>query len=494
MKYCQEGVLSVEEAAKHNKTQVFTPDDIASDMVEKLQLSSMDVNSTFLENSCGSGNLLVALVRTLIDEFRRRGLSDSEISQRLGKQITAYELDPSWMLHCAKRLGEVVAQYQLPEVHWNLIVGDWLQAYVTNKNTYDYIISNPPYQTYNEMSEENRNYLHENFQSCKTGKFDYCYAFIEASLNSLSSKGTLSIVFPSSFFKTVFGANLRSQLLPYLHSIEELTRYPFSDALVAAAIVVCSKEEGFDSFNYSDQETKSERIIKKDNLDSEKWIFLSSEKDSTVYKSPRKFGDLFNVTMPVATLANRVFLLPDAKLNGDYYVVDNFKIERAIVRPAASPRGLKYGASEFIVYPYKYEHKKLIKYDKGEFNTLFEGAVAYLKRANDILEKRDSDKGANWFEYGRSQAIERVNYPKLMLSSVITSTVNVYSLNSETIPYAGLMITEKPNSPSLSVGQKILQSEDFLNYVKSVGVRLNGSSIRITVKDIRNYPVPHSAS
>lgn len=44
---------------------------------------------------------------------------------------------------------------------------------------FDFIVGNPPYITYQELDEENRSYVRNNFITCEKGKFDYCYAFIE---------------------------------------------------------------------------------------------------------------------------------------------------------------------------------------------------------------------------------------------------------------------------------------------------------------------------
>ena len=123
-----------------------------------------------------------------------------------------------------------------------------------------------------------------------------------------------------------------------------------------------------------------------------------------------------------------------------------------------------------------------------EFQERFPGIRNYLTLYEDKLLSRDRDKSCKWFEYGRSQALGLVNKEKLLISTIITNTVLVYSLKRQDIPYSGLIITKLSNSGlSLSIAKKILQSRDFFNYVRSIGVPLNGNSVRITSKDIENF-------
>ena len=40
---------------------------------------------------------------------------------------------------------------------------------------------------------------------------------------------------------------------------------------------------------------------------------------------------------------------------------------------------------------------------------------------------------------------------------------------------------------TLDMAKKILESDNFLDYIKSVGINASGDSYRITSKDISNY-------
>ena len=64
-----------------------------------------------------------------------------------------------------------------------------------------------------------------------------------------------------------------------------------------------------------------------------------------------------------------------------------------------------------------------------------------------------------------------------------------YKLSKDCIPYAGVSIILKENNNKflLKKAKEILESKDFFEYILSIGIPINGNSVRITSKDIENY-------
>lgn len=75
------------------------------------------------------------------------------------------------------------------------------------------------------------------------------------------------------------------------------------------------------------------------------------------------------------------------------------------------------------------------------------------------------------------------------VSTVVTNDVDVYELEQECIPYAGMYIVEKEdnNEYELIDAMRILRSGEFKEYVFKVGIPISGKSVRITSKDVENY-------
>lgn len=128
-----------------------------------------------------------------------------------------------------------------------------------------------------------------------------------------------------------------------------------------------------------------------------------------------------------------------------------------------------------------------MRYDEDTFKSRFPNAYEYLSAFKDRLDRRDSDKSAKWYEYGRSQALSHLNQEKLLLSTVITNAVEVYHLAADDIPYSGIYITATDEKFSLQDALKVLQSSEFWEYISNQGLSVSGKSKRITCKDINDY-------
>ena len=166
-----------------------------------------------------------------------------------------------------------------------------------------------------------------------------------------------------------------------------------------------------------------------------------------------------------------------------------YTIEHDIVRETAAPKTLRLGGDEKIIFPYAYNKNGLVRYEEYDIKKQFPGAYNYLEMFKGKLLKRDSDKSAKWYEYGRSQALSSLNCEKCLISTVISSQFMIYRLNRECIPYAGMYIIPKADNAEYTLEDaiRILQSERFKKYVDGIGIHINGNSLRITSKDIENY-------
>ena len=468
----------------NKKCQVFTPNGYVKKLLDCIDYNKNIYDKNILENSCGDGNILVVIVERYINDARAHGLSNKEISNGLSRCICGVEIDPEQHKKCIANLNEIVNEKGISDVQWNIVNEDYLKWDPDRK--FDFIVGNPPYITYQELDEENRSYVRNNFITCEKGKFDYCYAFIEKSVHCLSNKGKMSYLIPSSIFKTVFGEKLRSYIKPYLYEIYDYTQDKmFDDALVKSAIIVIDKCIIHNEMIYYDMANEEEMCIKIENL-TNKWFFTKNNVPGT-----RRFGDFFQVAHVVATLLNEAYVLKEENYQemNEFYCCNGKNIEKEVVRETATPRSLRYKKKEKIIFPYDYKNGKLIRYSAQQFLSLFPGTVNYLNDFREQLDDRESDKNALWFEYGRSQALAGLNKRKLLISTVITERVAVYILKKKCIPYAGMYIVPKADNKTykLEDAKEILESDEFMKYVQDVGIHISGTSLRITSKDIEEF-------
>lgn len=372
----------------NKKCQVFTPENYVRELLDSVGYTEHLYGKKILENSCGDGNILVAIVQRYIDDCMTNGMSRTRIKNGLAKDIYGVEIDPEQYEKCINNLNQVLQRNNINSVAWKIFNEDYLRWNCTIR--FQFVVGNPPYITYSELKKDEQKYVKENFQTCVKGKFDYCYAFIEKSIKSLTENGKMAYLIPGSIFKTVYGLNLRNYMKPYITVIKDYTQGKvFDNALVKSSIMVLDMQRRQGVLRYRDMTLGTEVNILVDQL-TDKWFFTGNSANGV-----RRFGDYFKVSHVVATLLNKAYVLKedDYRETAQGFFCKGHDIERATVRDTATPRSLHYQKVEKIIFPYRYEDGRLVKYEDGEFEASYPEAAAYLNDFREELDERQSDTG-----------------------------------------------------------------------------------------------------
>ena len=161
--------------------QVMTPENIVNHMIDVLCLSNEEIKTKlFLDNSCGNGNFIKALINIGVPATH---IYACDIDEEISKSIT--KLIPLNNFYLGSAFNKT----------------DWF-------NKFDYVIGNPPYVRIHNIDPTLKNFLKSNYSSC-TGMFDLYYGFYELGLKFLNDTGTLLYITPNSFIKNASGKNLR---------------------------------------------------------------------------------------------------------------------------------------------------------------------------------------------------------------------------------------------------------------------------------------------
>ncbi len=455
--------------------QVFTPKKIVEELLDWCNYKGNLYGKKVMENSCGEGHILEEVVRRYIKDSVTKNISKSKIKQGLENDIYGIECDEEKYHMCIETINKITNEYKINDVNWkNIIRGDTLKTDIREK--FDYIVGNPPYIKYRTLEEKDREHIRNKFETCRKGKFDYCYAFIEKSINTLKDGGKMAYLIPSSIFKNVFAAQLRDYMKPHIEKIYDYTTQQLfdkdtndqhSDRLTSSSIMILTKGSNANILTYEDVTEKVKITINKNDLEK-KWIF-SDNKTEEINKI--QFSKYFIASNTIATLCNKAYVINNYAEDQKYiYTNNNEKIEKKVTKDTISPKNFDKEIKQKIIFPYYYKKGELVKYTKEEFEKNFPQTCQYLKNnyKKDLINRK-ADQGAQWFEYGRSQALKNSNQEKLLLSTVITNEVKTKILPRNNIPYSGICIIAI-GEKSLQEAQEILKSKDFLEYVNKIGI------------------------
>ena len=463
--------------------KIYTPDKWVGILLDEVGYKSNLYGKRVLENSCGTGNILRRIVERYIIDALANNYTLEQIKRGLEQDITGLEIDAKACMICKRRLTLIAKKYGITKIKWNIIVCNALEY---TAQSFSFIIGNPPYVTYHDLSVNERDMLRKKYVTCKKGRFDYCYAFIEQSVNSLQEKGKLAYIVPNSILKNVWAEDLREFLHPYLRKILDLkNKNVFGDVTLSPVIIVAEKEnDAHSEIMYQCYDDQIKIFISNNDISSESWALGNY---SSV-PNKKKFGDYFEIAYSVATLFNDAFLITKyIEYDNEHILVNGNRVERAVLRPAISIKMLNKEPQPLIIFPYNQDDTgKMLRYSEVEFVSSFPGAAAHLSSFREQLNSRNSDTTAKWFEYGRSQAIKHLNCEKLVISVMVSGNVRVAIADKNTIPFAGLYITPKADL-SLARAIMILQQEDFRLYAKQHGVPTVNNSYRISKKILEAY-------
>lgn len=465
-----------------NNCQVPTPPRYVNELLDYIGYSVNLHNKSVLENSCGEGNILKEIVKRYIKSSLEDGYSNEQIIQGLENCITGYDVDPVCVKKCIETLDLLAQEYGLSGVRWNVLEQDYLRC---NQESYDYIIGNPPYITYHDLSEEQRAFVKETFDTCKEGRFDYCYAFIEAGIRDLSKNGKLAYLIPYGVIRNKHAEKVRNLIKKNLKGIIDYKGMQLFPNTITSSIIILCDTINREDVDYYVRKDEVQKKVSKTSMTG-KWIFEEN------HKGLRRFGDYFKVSNSIATLYNDAFVFEVKEEDESFYYLDGGRVEKEIALDAVSIKSEKKFQNtkkrDKIIFPYKFIDKKVSSYEESEFKSQFPECYSYLKRHKDKLLKRKSSEGVQWFEYGRVQAINNIFVDKLISSVVITNNVQVYNVGCGSVPYAGIYIRSLQNDKlGLDDAKEILQSKMFYEYIKRCGTPTTTSSYRISVKDIENY-------
>lgn len=463
--------------------QIFTPESIVVKMLDEVGYKDDILDRVILEPSFGDGNILIEIVKRILDECKKQNLDCYTYLDN----IYGLEIDVSMYNKCISRLNNLLLNYGFKEYNWpNLICGDILLYNFDKK--FDFIVGNPPYIRVHDLDSNVRVQI-KRFEFSK-GTTDLYVVFFELCLNLLNDLGKLCFITPNSWMKNNSQKVFRKWLAEEnkVESIIDFGNYMvFKDVGTYTAITILSNNNITTNYKLmldENREKFSVNVNLKDYME-DSWVFHDEETNNFLLKIKLRntsLSDLCDIQFGLSTNADSIYIINKDNL-------DNF--EYNILKKVVKASTLE--DDKYIIFPYNWDadlksYKPILEDDmKNSYPKTYE----YLLKFKNKLQSRDMDANAKvWYQYARSQGLNNSNNKKIALKHIIKEDINDYTLvcDKETIIYSGIYIVVKDES-NFNLVVDVLNSPEFLKYVYLFGKDMRGGYRAINSKIVKSYKI-----
>ncbi|MFN8308727.1 MAG: N-6 DNA methylase [Chitinophagales bacterium] len=497
----------------------FTPDYIIDFIINEVKPQPADKN---LDPSCGCGAFLIGLT-----EYYKTAFSKSVkkiVKENIyGSDILAYNI------HRTKLLLTIYALQNneiLEESDFNLFNQDSLKANWTIR--FDIIVGNPPYVKFQDLSDENRDYLVRNWTTVEGGTFNLYFAFFELGYKLLKPTGRLGYITPNNYFTSLAGEAMRKffQQKKCVTRIIDFTHKKVFDAQTYTALTFLNKQEndaitfdrikdGFTPQDFLPIANGSLNYLK--DLNIKKWRLLKTEEQKnikTIETIGTPINKLFDICVGIATLKDEVFFIDGRKKGDSCYIkiTDKgvFEIEKEITKPI-------YKISDFktqeeagqntrrIICPYTLKGNLATPIPEAELKKHFPKCYAYLLSEKEVLLNRDKGKVnfEPFYVWGRTQGLVKTG--KKLLNPTFSQTPRFLLINEEQSYFSngyGTFFKQETDSlfsngvnliskvENIDVVQKIFNSIIMHYYVSKTSVAIEGGYSCYQKNFIEKFTIP----
>ncbi len=500
----------------------FTPSYITNFIVNEVQPKE---NDKCLDPSCGSGAFLIELVEFYTRKYNKE-IKKTIVENIFGADILDYNVRRAKIILTlyALQYNEILKESDFNIYHIDSLKHKWNEQF-------EVIVGNPPYVKYQDLSEQNREYLVNNWQSIKNGSFNLYFAFFEMGCNLLTEDGRLGYITPNNYFTSLSGISLRQFFLSKkcLSRILDFRHKKVFEAQTYTAISFINKKKNekilYDRIQES--QTCNEFLLKAngspnylENLNVKKWRLLKSQEQKNI-KQIETIGTpinkLYNISVGIATLKDEVFFVDSLSENNGYLIkkTENgiFYIEKEITKPVYKISNYK-NQSELnsntlrIITPYKIENNKAIPIPEKEFEVKYPKCYEYLISEKEKLENRDKGKKKfnPFYVWGRTQGITKrgkklitptfSKQPRFLLvsdeESYFTNGYGIFFKNENTKIFSLFESFIHPLSKeeNIVLVQKILNSVVMDYYIKTTSITIQGGFPCYQKNFIEHFTIP----
>jgi type I restriction-modification system DNA methylase subunit len=320
--------------------------------------------------------------------------------------VCGWDVDSVAIKECIANLNALIKEKNI-DIKWNICVANSIKNYEKSDlfcpnemQKFDYIVGNPPYIRIQHLDAEQRQFVQNNYDFCKSGSTDIYIAFYELCLNLLADRGICGLITPNTFLFTETARQMRLYFATNKNLLQ-ITNYGdiqlFENATTYSAITIFNKKEN-ENFKFQKALTEQnfeEKIINFAELQEPFWQ-LTTEKNETI--KGIKLKDICNIHVGITTLCDSAYIFSIEDIDGNYASANTkfkgkIKIEKSILKPIVKGSKLKHSEEkikEYVLFPYNQVNGKHIIMPEKELKENYPLTYNYLLSVKPELDKRDN--------------------------------------------------------------------------------------------------------
>ena len=495
----------------------FTPCYIVDYIIKTI---NPEYNDKIIDLSCGSGAFIIGLLKYFKLQYNKT-IKDCINENIFGADILKYNVDRCKLLILlyALKNNEILDITDINIINTDSLKYAW-------KSKFDVVVGNPPYVKFQDLNDDARKFLFNNYTTTKLGTYNLYFAFFELGYKLLNKNGKLGYITPNNYFTSLSGECLR-KFLQEKQSVKTIIDFNSTKVFSVqtyTSITFLTKEKNknilYDRIKEGELPEKFlQNISLTENyysdLSTKKWRLLCGNERQNISKiehSGTPIGHLFDICVGIATLKDSEYTFIPQKEDEVYYYIDNFKIEKQITRPLVKISEMKRQEDveinkKRIIFPYKLNknnnYQEVIQ--EEELKKLYPYCYNYLLSKRDKLEYRG--KGKHPYEpfyiYGRSQALNRMGTklltptfsksPRFLVDKhsdgFFTNGYGIYprkQLDNALFNHYAISLEE-----NFDVALKILNSSIMNYYIKITSVSIEGGYPCYQKNFIERFSIPN---
>jgi len=474
-----------------DKCKVYTPEDIAQFMINKLEIN-FSKKFKLLEPAVGSGNIILLVIKDYLEFARKNEIDEKTALQTIRESFVAFDIDYDAIKEFNRNLKKLISDFYISykgniDIVYHLDLLNYENEELEIFNNVTHVICNPPYIYFRNLDKNYQMRL-KKFEVCSTGLPNLYFAFIEFIVNKINPHRSVFIT-PSSYLKAKNATKLRKFLVKkrMLKAIYDFRDYIF-DAQVLVCVSVFERSEQFSYYrsdkNYNLDLMFNTKKVNPDNL---------TTVENTLNDDYIKIGDLFNVEGSIATIDDNFFIIKDSEIkskNSKYYYIEKpgklsetlktYKIEKKLVkRLYISNSGLrKNNNKRYIIFPYS--QGKQIHIDK--LKNKYSGYYDYYKSG----KKKDPDSPY----FGRNQNIKNSLKPRFVIPKLLKDFNMEHTSNRVVNSGISILIKDAYRDRLDEIVEHMLTNEKIIeNYLKTESVQSDENYFSMSTRVINDTPI-----